>query len=299
MVKQILVSYGIDVDAVSNWINTGNGESINATKVSRGVFGGTIGMERVLELLDKNNIKATLFTPAHSLKTFPDVLERAKLAGHEFGLHGYTHETFSQMDLQQHRDVMSKSIQAIEEFTGVRPVGFTAPSWETNEHTVKVLEEFGIKYDHSFMYHDCQLHYLPYSDIDFAPTNYKVSAGSWMQPMRALKMSKVVEIPANWYLDDWPPMNIVVRGTGFSDPYSIEQIWKDQFTYFYETYESFVFPMTIHPDVSGKGHLTRFHQAMIDFINSHEGVRWVTMSEMADEFLTGKFAGVDIKAGVS
>ena len=31
----------------------------------------------------------------------------------------------------------------------------------------------------------------------------------------------------------------------------VEQIWKDTFTYLYREEENFIFPITLHPDVSG------------------------------------------------
>lgn len=41
---------------------------------------------------------------------------------------------------------------------------------------------------------------------------------------------------------------------GFVDVRTIEQKWKDHFTYLwkYEREEGFIFPLTIHPDVSGR-----------------------------------------------
>lgn len=36
---------------------------------SRGLFAGTIGVERLLRLFDKYNIKTTFFIPGHSLET--------------------------------------------------------------------------------------------------------------------------------------------------------------------------------------------------------------------------------------
>lgn len=38
--------------------------------------------------------------------------------------------------------------------------------------------------------------------------------------------------------------------------------------------------MTIHPDVSGRPHVLLMHERMIEHINKHEGVRWVTMAEV-------------------
>ena len=42
--------------------------------------------------------------------------------------------------------------------------------------------------------------------------------------------------------------------------------------------------MTIHPDVSGRPHALLMHERLIEHINKHEGVEWVTMGEMADDF---------------
>jgi len=49
-------------------------------------------------------------------------------------------------------------------------------------------------------------------------------------------------------------------------------------------YDEFIFPMTIHPDVSGRPHVLLMHERIIKHINSHEGVEWVTMEQMCDEF---------------
>lgn len=34
-------------------------------------------------------------------------------------------------------------------------------------------------------------------------------------------------------------------------PRDVEDIWKDMFTYLYREEQNFIFPITIHPDVSG------------------------------------------------
>lgn len=44
--------------------------------------------------------------------------------------------------------------------------------------------------------------------------------------------------------------------------------------------DEFIFPMTIHPDVSGRPHVLLMHERIIEHINKHEGVRWVTMAEV-------------------
>jgi peptidoglycan/xylan/chitin deacetylase (PgdA/CDA1 family) len=83
MVKKVLCGYGIDVDAVSGWINTQTGSPADITNISRGVFGATVGTDRLLKMLDKFHIKATWFVPGHSIESFPTQMARVRDAGHE------------------------------------------------------------------------------------------------------------------------------------------------------------------------------------------------------------------------
>jgi peptidoglycan/xylan/chitin deacetylase (PgdA/CDA1 family) len=60
------------------------------------------------------------------------------------GLHGYTHEFVSTLTETQQRDVLARSVSVLTEFTGKKPIGWTAPAWDTSKQTIKLLEEFGI-----------------------------------------------------------------------------------------------------------------------------------------------------------
>jgi hypothetical protein len=88
MPKRVLCSYGIDIDAVSGWLNTKTGAPANPTDISRGVFGATVGIDRLLKLFDNYDIKATWFTPAHTADSFPKQIRKIVEKGHEIGLHG-------------------------------------------------------------------------------------------------------------------------------------------------------------------------------------------------------------------
>jgi len=83
MPKRVLIGYGIDVDAVSGWLNTRTGAQANPTDVSRGIFGATVGIDRLLGLWDKYNIKTTWFVPAHSAESFPGQIKKVIEKGHE------------------------------------------------------------------------------------------------------------------------------------------------------------------------------------------------------------------------
>jgi len=298
--KRVLVGYGIDVDAVSGWINTRDGSPAGPTDVSRGVFGATVGVDRLLKLWDRFGIKTTWFVPAHSLESFPSQIAKIRDAGHEIGLHGYTHEFVGTLNEKQERDVLAKSLEVLTAFLGKKPKGWTAPAWNTSKSTVKILEEAGIEYDHSFMHHDSQLYYVPDGSHEWIETNVANDASTWMSPMTKLKPSKVVEVPANWHLDDWPPFQLNLKQAsthGYVDPYVVERMWKDQFDFLYREYDTFVFPMSIHPQVSGKPQVILMHERLLEYISSQEGVEWVTMEQMVAEFKAGRLEGATVTGG--
>ncbi len=116
--------------------------------------------------------------------------------------------------------------------------------------------------------------------------------------MSALKQSSLVEIPANWHVDDWPAFQPKpALGSGFVDPHQIERFWKEQFEFCYREYDSFVFPISIHPQVSGKPQILMMHERLIEWINQHEGVIWCTFEEMANKFRSGAIQGVTVEGG--
>jgi peptidoglycan/xylan/chitin deacetylase (PgdA/CDA1 family) len=71
---------------------------------------------------------------------------------------------------------------------------------------------------------------------------------------------------------------------GFVNPHDIEQIWREQFDWVYREMDYAVFPITIHPDVSGRPQVLMMLERLYGYIVKHPGVNFVTMNEMADDF---------------
>ncbi len=223
-----------------------------------------MGLDRLLKLFDKYSIHATFFTPAHTLESFPKQMARVRDTGHELALHGYTHEYPSQLSAQQQSDVLKKSISVMTDFcSGEKPKGYTAPAWSTSRELIPQLEENGILYDHSFMHHDVQMYWAPDNSHTWFETNNANEAETWMKPMGKLKPSKIVEVPANWHVDDWPPLQPIPGrpgAQGFVDTVTVERLWREQFDFAYREYDTFIFPISIHPQVSGKPHVILMHE---------------------------------------
>jgi peptidoglycan/xylan/chitin deacetylase (PgdA/CDA1 family) len=190
------------------------------------------------------------------------------------------------MTPQQEADVLRKSIDLIAQVAGRPPAGYVAPWWEFSNITNELLLQHGFTYDHSLMHNDFHPYYVRVGDR-WTKIDYALPATQWMQPLVRGHETDLIEIPANWYLDDLPPMMFIKKSPnshGFVDPRAIEQMWRDQFDWVYREFDYAVFTMTIHPDVSGRPQVLLMHERLIAYMNQHEGVHWLTFEEIAADF---------------
>ncbi|KZV86906.1 glycoside hydrolase/deacetylase [Exidia glandulosa HHB12029] len=288
MARQILIGFGVDVDAVAGWLGSYGGED-SPGDISRGMYAGEVGVPRLLKLFKKYGLTTTWFIPGHSLETFPEQMAAVRDAGHEIGLHGYSHENPVELTLAQQKDILDHTYKLLTDFCGGKaPKGSVAPWWETSAEGTEILLDKGIEYDHSNMAHDSQAYYLRDRDT-WTKINYgaQAQASSWMKPLVRGNETGLVEIPGNWYLDDLPPMMFIKKSPnshGWVNSRDVEQLWKDTFTYLYREEEDFIFPITIHPDVSGRPHVLLMLEHFIEWVNTHEHVKWVPMIEMSRAF---------------
>jgi peptidoglycan/xylan/chitin deacetylase (PgdA/CDA1 family) len=283
--KEIFVTFGVDLDAVAGWLGSYGGAK-SPSDISRGVFAGEVGTPRLLTLFDRLDIKTTWFVPGHSIETFPRMVEKIVEAGHEIGVHGYSHENPLDMSLDQETTVLNRCVELTEGLTGTRPAGYVAPWWEFSPNTLQLLIDAGFRYDHSLMHHDFLPYYVTTGD-SWEPIDYDRPATDWMKPLHRGDKTSMVEIPASWYLDDLPPMMFIKSSPnshGFVNPHDVEQIWRDQFDWVYREYDYAVFTIAIHPDVSGRPQVLLMLERLIAYINSRPGVRWRTMEQIASDF---------------
>ncbi|WP_433172914.1 polysaccharide deacetylase family protein [Actinoallomurus sp. CA-150999] len=285
MSKEIMAAFGVDIDAVAGWLGTFGGED-SPSDISRGMFAGEIGVPRLVNFFKRYDLRTTWSIPGHSLETFPEQVRQVVDAGHEIALHGYSHENPLAMSREQESAVLDRSIELVTNLTGRHPVGYTAPWWEFSDNTHDLLLERGIKYDHSMMHNDFTPYYLRVGDT-WTNIDYAQPAAEWMMPLVRGNETGLIEIPANWYLDDLPPMMFVKRSAnshGFMNPRDIEQLWRDQFDWVYREMDYAVFTITIHPDVAGRPQNLLMLERLVEYINGHEGVTWSTFEQIADDF---------------
>lgn len=285
MAKEIFCSFGVDVDAVAGWLGSYGGED-SPDDISRGLFAGEVGAMRLLTLFERWGIKTTWFIPGHSIETFPEQMRAVASAGHEIGIHGYSHENPIEMTPEQEEAVLDKCIELVTRLSGKRPTGYVAPWWEFSPVSNELLLKKGIKYDHSLMHKDFEPYYVRVGDT-WTKIDYSKHPDEWMKPLVRGQETELIEIPASWYLDDLPPMMFIKKSPnshGFVNPRDIEQMWRDQFDWVYREMDYAVFPITIHPDVAGRPQVLLMLERLYAHMVRHPGVRFVTMDEIADDF---------------
>jgi peptidoglycan-N-acetylglucosamine deacetylase len=265
-----------DFDAISLWIGPMGARSPSA--ISRGEF-GPIGCQRILKLLEREQIPATFFVTGHTADTYPDQTRAIVAAGHEIGHHGYLHENPLSLETpEREREVLLKGLDALDRVAGVRPVGYRSPAWDNSPWTVDLLLEEGFRYESSLMGND----YTP----------YWCRTGDVVQPDRPYLFGPevdLVEMPVSWILDDFPHFEYLSSPTagvrpGLSAPSKVEEIWRDDFTYMRREVPNGVLTLTMHPQVIGRGHRMLMLERLIGWMKEHPGTRFSTLGAAADAF---------------
>jgi peptidoglycan/xylan/chitin deacetylase (PgdA/CDA1 family) len=256
------VAVGLSFDFDNETPSLRDGQTSPAL-MAQGEYGARAGLPRILRLLDRYHLPATFFVPAISAKLhLQSVKDMVTKGRHEIGVHGWIHERNSLLEEADERDLMRRSIEALTEITGKKPVGIRTPSWDFSPATMKLVREFGLLYDSSLMADD-----RPYEVmVDGAATG-------------------VVELPVEWIMDDFAYFGMDRQTTlrPYMTPDEVFSIWRAEFDKAYE--EGTMFILTMHPHVIGHRSRVAMLERLIRHMRSRPGVWFATHEEIA------RFAG--------
>ena len=110
-------------------------------------YGSRVGVWRIMNVMDQDNVKGTFFCCAQALEKNPEVGPEIVRRGHEVMGHGNRWEEYYKMDRETERNAINQAVQSITQTTGQRPLGWYTrygPSINTRE---LVVEEGGFIYD--------------------------------------------------------------------------------------------------------------------------------------------------------
>lgn len=249
-----------DIDAESPVLTKSLASAQRMTSMSHQSYGPLVGVPRILDLLDRYDVKATFFAPGYSAERYPDVIRRIVDAGHEIGHHSYFHEDTSWMDEKTEADMIDRGLEALDKVAGVRPEGYRAPMWEMNYHTPKILAERGFLYDSSLM------------DADYP---YELAAGD-------AAGSSLVELPVWWGLDDWEQYAFLpdLMGSGvIESPAKVEEMWTLELDAMHRL--GALFDLCLHPFLSGRPARAEVVERLLGHMLELPGLWVTTLGEVA------------------
>ena len=110
-------------------------------------YGTRAGYWRVMRALEEFNAPCTVSAAGRAIERSPWLAQDVIARGHEISCHSYRWERHAEMSEEHEREVIAKTVDAIQSAAGVRPVGWHtkgAPSPRTRR---LLVEEGGFLYD--------------------------------------------------------------------------------------------------------------------------------------------------------
>jgi polysaccharide deacetylase family protein (PEP-CTERM system associated) len=189
--------------------------------------------ERLLDIFDEANVRGTFFVLGWVAERFPALVRRIHDAGHELASHGYAHQLVYSLTPDEFRADVRRARDVIEAASGVRVVGYRAPSFSITDASLwalDVLVEEGYTYDASVypIRHDRYgiptwprqprlieraagtIWELPGSTVTYANANLPFGGGGyfrllpyWWTARGMNRLNRQEQRPAMFYLHPW------------------------------------------------------------------------------------------------
>ena len=222
-------------------------------------YGNRVGFWRMLEVLDKHNIKCCVSLNLAVLEHFPEIAKAMTERDYDYMSHGiYNTRYLYTYDETAEREFYKDNIETLKLHTGKQLKGMLGPAISGSINTPDLMAEAGLIYHTDWM-HDDQ------------PVPIKVNSG------------KLISVPYSIELND----SSMMRDHHYEGDY-FARICKAQFDQLYkEGQESGrVMCIALHPFLIGQPHRVKYLDDILGYIMSHEGVWQTTADEIAEYYLT-------------
>ena len=111
-------------------------------------YGNRVGIFRVLDVLDRYQIRAGVAVNAMAAQRYPYLIEQFKRRNYEFIAHGHSANRMitSKMSEAEEKAEIDASVAAIEKATGQRPTGWLGQDYGESARTPGLLADAGLDY---------------------------------------------------------------------------------------------------------------------------------------------------------
>ena len=104
---------------------------------------GAEDFDRIIEILDKHNIKTTFFMTGEWIEAYPDCVKKLVEKGHDLGNHSATHPDMTTLSKESQREQIMTVHNAVKELTGYEMELFRPPSGAYNNEVIRTCYELG------------------------------------------------------------------------------------------------------------------------------------------------------------
>ena len=225
-------------------------------------FGNRVGFWRMLEPLDKYNIKCCVSLNLAVLEHFPEIGQAMVERDWDFMSHGiYNTRFLNTYTEEQEREFYRDTIATLKQHTGKQLKGMLGPAISGTPDTPDLMAEAGLIYHTDWM-HDDQ------------PVPIKVKSG------------RLISVPYSIELND----SGLFRDNHYEADY-FAQICKDQFDRLYQegAESGRVMCIALHPFLIGQPHRIKYLDDILGYIMGHDAVWQTTADEIADYYLANYY----------
>ena len=245
--KRIAVMMAFDLDAETMWTTHGDGSTAHMTNLSRGAYGPTQGVPRILDMLDSHQVKATFFIPGVVAEHYPEVVKEIARRGHDIGFHGYLHEESTKTTYEQEDATMHRSEKIIYDLTEQKIAGHRAPGGVIHDYSLRLFLEHGYIYS----------------------SNWRDSDGPFLHQIDG-KTVPLVELPKDSIFDDTAYdfyTDAAPERYGLKSPDEMFEIWKEEFDSL--AVEGRMINFVLHPQFVGRASRVQMLSRLIGYMKSH------------------------------
>jgi peptidoglycan/xylan/chitin deacetylase (PgdA/CDA1 family) len=225
-------------------------------------YGARFGVWRLLDVVERHGVRATLITNGLVAELFPESIQAAHARGHEVAVHQWDQSVHPPVfsSREEERESLVRAVGAVEQVTGERPLGYMSQGPRPTLHTLDICAELGFVWTAD--YSDSDVPYL--IDVHGKPL---VSVGYVM--------------PAHTDND------LVVLGAAAG----LQQL-KDAFDAVYEEAEQhpMKFCYAAHTHISGRPAMARLLDAFLEHARRRPGV-WFGRGIDVAKFWLGQGSG--------
>ncbi len=218
-------------------------------------YGNRVGIWRVMDVLDKYRIRATVALNSAVCEHYPVIIEEGLRRGWEFMGHGISNsQPLAGMGEEEEGQVVRSTLETIGAAIGKRPEGWLSPHLAETYNTPDILAREGIRYLCDWC-------------CDDQPFPMKVKQGT------------LISVP---YGGDMNDMRSFRSYHLLAEQFC--QIVKDQFDVLYEegAASGRVMAIALHPFLSGHASRINYLDKILDYITGHKDVWLATGSEIAN-----------------